>query len=116
MQFWLIGGAEGEDTDQHEIEDDSQGPNVRLCAIIGHSSDQFGTHVGGSAAVGGEEGTGGGGEAEVYELDASALVDQDVLGLQVTMANPLRVAVSNALQDLPEVPPCHVFRQSLLLP
>ena len=42
----------------------------------------------------------GSGQSEICEFDITILVDEQVLGFQVTMHNAVRMAVSGALQDL----------------
>ena len=57
----------------------------------------------------------GAGEAEVRDLDVSLEVDQDVLGLQVPVDDPIAVAVQNAIEDLEEIIDCLLGRELLRL-
>ena len=42
----------------------------------------------------------GSGETEVADLEVSALGDQDILGLQISMKNPVGVDIVNSIQKL----------------
>lgn len=42
-------------------------------------------------------------QAKVSQLDLTLGVDEEVLGLQVSMENPVRVAESQALQQLKKI-------------
>lgn len=45
----------------------------------------------------------GSSQSEVGQLDGPQLVDEQVLGLQVSVDNPMRVAEAHPLQQLEEV-------------
>lgn len=53
--------------------------------------------------VGADRDPKGSGQAEVSQLDLSLGVDQKVLGLQITMKNPVRVAEGHTLQQLEQI-------------
>lgn len=116
VELLLVAGSEGKDANQHQVKDDSQGPNVRLCAVVRDLADELRTHVGRCAAEVVEIDAGRGAEAKVYDLDAALLVDQNVLGLQVAVANAFLVAVADTVQNLLEVSLCHFLGQDLFFP
>ena len=47
--------------------------------------------------------TEGSSQTKVCKFNDSVLVNEEVLGLEITMQNTMRVAVENALEDLVEI-------------
>lgn len=49
-------------------------------------------------------------EAEVYEFYVPMFVNQDVLGLQVSMANTLPMTITDSLEDFFKVTSSYILR------
>jgi len=88
-------------------EDDSHGEQINRVAHVGLSGEDFGSHV----AEGSEHSLelaravsafNRCGEAEVSDLDVEVLVEEDVLGLEISVADAVGVQVVKALEDLGE--------------
>ena len=98
---------EGVVSAQHEEQDHTQRPNVRLEPIIVLFLHDFRRHVRRrptedlQATVLGSANT----EAEVDELDVIPLVNNNVLELKVTVADVLVVKCADGLAELPEEDP-----------
>mmetsp|Transcript_11407 Transcript_11407/g.19247 ORF Transcript_11407/g.19247 Transcript_11407/m.19247 type:complete len:242 (+) Transcript_11407:423-1148(+) len=104
MQVGFEGGEEGELAGDHDEEDHAQGPHVGRLTVILALARQIRAHVLRSAAlldqllilVAGRR------EAEVDQLDLAHAVDEDVVELQVSVHDAVRVHVLYGAHDLGE--------------
>ena len=98
-----VGVVEGQAAGEEGVEDDAAAPRVGEAAVVGHAADDLGGGVVRGAA-GGEEGGGAheAGHAKVGDLEGEVGGEQQVLGLEVAVADVVRVAVVEAFQQLVE--------------
>eukprot|EP00965_Chrysotila_dentata_P059280 1967624-Pleurochrysis_carterae.AAC.1 len=100
-----VGVLEGQKAAEHREEADAERPDVGARALVALACHHLGRGVAGRAAGGAQQPVGRvehGGEAEVDHLDVAVLVNEQVLGLEVTMGYAHRVAGVDAQDDLPE--------------
>ena len=100
-----VPGGEREQGGDHGVEDDAQGPDVDLRAEVGDLLEDLGGGVVGAAAVLGEAGVGGpdGAHAPVDDDRADAVLDHDVLGLEVAVDDlAALVGVEHGADELAE--------------
>ncbi|CAM0910337.1 unnamed protein product [Alopecurus aequalis] len=91
---------------EHE-EDDAAGPGVRLGAVVAPAGEHLRRDVQRRAADRVEERLparrlGVGGEPEIGDLEVAVLVDEEVVGLDVPVVHPLRVAEGHRGHELLE--------------
>lgn len=90
----------------HLCKDATNAPNIHRCGIkLAAQEDLGGTipqrhHLVGVGAQGNPEGSS---QPKVGQLDGSKLIDEQILGLQVPVDDPMRVAEIHSLQELEEV-------------
>lgn len=108
--------VEGEVAAEQGVENDPNTPNVGLLAGVLVSLDHLRGRVGGRAAKGLHERARVEkvGKAKVYDLDVEILVQQDVLGLQISVDDVVGVTVVEGGDDLPEKPPGFLLLDPLL--
>lgn len=103
VQVLLRDASEWERSSEHDIEEDAKGPHVDRLAIVFVLAYDFWTHVAWGSAenlqalvVSNDHA-----ETEVYQLDhACALLDQDVIKLDVAMDDVVRVEIADRLGHL----------------
>lgn len=103
---------------EHE-EDDTARPYVRLGAVVAAAREHLRRDVGGRAAEGvekpiGVELIGDGRESEIGDLEIAALVDEEVLGLEVAVEDAPCVAEADGGDELLEVPSRDVLLEAAL--
>jgi len=103
---------------EHE-QDDTAGPYVRLGAVIAAAREHLRGDVGGRATECVEEAIrveliSDRREAEIGDLEVAALVDEEVLGLEVPVEDAPGVAEADGGDELLEVPPRGVLLEAAL--
>lgn len=103
----LVVIVEGQAAGKQGVEDDSQGPDIDLLAAVLAAGQHLGRRIAGGAAEGVEQlpRLEFPAESKVGQLRVAALVQQDVLELEVPVDDPLAVDVAEPETDLPEQTP-----------
>jgi len=102
VEFAGAGVLEGQVAAEHGVEDDAAAPDVCPQTVVAFARYHFGSSVAGTAA-GGLEPLAGlvvVGESEVYDFDVVAVVEEEVLGLEVAVDDAVLVDVVDACDDL----------------
>mmetsp|Transcript_26144 Transcript_26144/g.42631 ORF Transcript_26144/g.42631 Transcript_26144/m.42631 type:complete len:284 (-) Transcript_26144:276-1127(-) len=113
--------VEGQEARQQHVQDHAAGPEVGLAPVVPLVGQHLGGHVIGRPAGGVQQlhalvraPAVQRRQAEVRDLKVSVLIQQQVLGLQIPVADPAGVAVLDPGQQLPEVEPGLVLREPAL--
>ncbi|KAJ6804142.1 putative CBL-interacting protein kinase 6 [Iris pallida] len=95
---------EREEAGEEHVEDDAAGPEVGLPAVVALPRDDLRRDVRRGPARGAQEvGAGEGAEAEVGDLEVAAVVEEEVLRLEVAVVDAAGVAEGDGGEELAEV-------------
>ena len=108
MRVLGVGRGEGRSLSEDDEKNDGRSENVDAGSLVGLAQVDLGSHVRGSAELGLEKAGAvsaahGGGETQIRDLQGEVLVEEQVLGFEVTMCVAVAVHVAEAFEELLEV-------------